>query len=354
MITNFLKNWIADIVVDVSKSLGLTKNNISMRADDKVFEATIKFGDGKEYVYYISAVEDRNGQVIFIDRIDGKGSTKECRTKSQVIDFLTADIKTGLVTETTDEMDESTEYFTKENLYNRLIHGAGFNKEDIDKFFSIYSLKDWLICLNNGSTNVYRLGKKIKSLTDEKNESMDFSEAKQILNESGYQLIDEALEGPATSKQLWTLFKLTKKDYRGQDLSKEDAFKMIGELLKNKDKKVVEPKNKKVKIAQDDSNSPVKIGEIYHRSWGYSKCINTYFKVLGVKGKKARVVELDKKAVSGSLMQGRVVPVETPRSNAEETIAMIKDDGTLRIKLYSNYETYRKWDGQSDFEDHMD
>ena len=71
---------------------------------------------------------------------------------------------------------------------------------------------------------------------DEIGESMEmeFSEAKQILNESGYQLIDEALEGPATSKQLWTLFKLTKKDYRGQDLSKEDAFKMIGELLKNK------------------------------------------------------------------------------------------------------------------------
>ena len=72
---------------------------------------------------------------------------------------------------------------------------------------------------------------------DEIGESMEmeFSEAKQILNESGYQLIDEALEGPATSKQLWTLYKLTKKDYRGKDLSKEDAFKMIGELLKNKE-----------------------------------------------------------------------------------------------------------------------
>ena len=59
--------------------------------------------------------------------------------------------------------------------------------------------------------------------------------------------IDEALEGPATSKQLWTLFKLTKKDYRGQDLSKEDAFKMIGELLKNKENGSTENKETPVK-----------------------------------------------------------------------------------------------------------
>lgn len=168
--------------------------------------------------------------------------------------------------------------------------------------------------------------------------------------------LDEALEGPATSKQLWTLFKLTRQDYRGKDLSKEEASKMIGDLIakiKNGENKT-EPKAKKSKPVEDDSNSPVKVGEIYHRNWGYSMCINTYFKVLGVKGKKARVVELDKKAVSGSLMQGRVVPIETPRSDAEELVGMIKNDGTLRIKLYGNYETYRKWDGQSDYEDHMD
>ena len=168
--------------------------------------------------------------------------------------------------------------------------------------------------------------------------------------------LDEALEGPATSKQLWTLFKLTRQDYRGKDLSKEEASKMIGDLIakiKNGENKT-EPKAKKSKPVEDDSNSPVKVGEIYHRNWGYSMCINTYFKVLGVKGKKARVVELDKKAVSGSLMQGRVVPIETPRSDAEELLGMIKNDGTLRIKLYGNYETYRKWDGKSDYEDHMD
>ena len=101
MLTNFLKNWIADIVGTVAKGLGLTKDNVKMQADDKVFEATITFNNGTEYVYYISTGEDENGQVVFIDRIDGKGATKECRTKSQMIDFLTNDINTGLVAEAT-------------------------------------------------------------------------------------------------------------------------------------------------------------------------------------------------------------------------------------------------------------
>ena len=106
MLTNFLKNWIADIVCTVAKGLGLTKDNVKMQADDKVFEATITFNNGTEYVYYISTGEDENGQVVFIDRIDGKGATKECRTKSQMIDFLTNDINTGLVAEATEILEQ--------------------------------------------------------------------------------------------------------------------------------------------------------------------------------------------------------------------------------------------------------
>ena len=106
MLTYFLKNWIADIIRDVARGLGLTKDNVSLRADDKVFEATITFDNGTEYVYYISAAENRNGQTIFIDRMDGEGdATKACRTKSQVIDFLTNDINTGLVAEATEILE---------------------------------------------------------------------------------------------------------------------------------------------------------------------------------------------------------------------------------------------------------
>ena len=189
---------------------------------------------------------------------------------------------------------------------------------------------------------------------------MEFSEAKQILNESGYQLVDEALEGPATSKQLWTLFKLTKKDYRGQDLSKEDAFKMIGELLKNKENGSTEnnetpvkkePKSVKPKI---NDNPLVKVGDIFSFSFGYDMTINKYYKVLSTKGKRAQVVEIDKKWVSGDPgYTGEVIP--DPNKEIDEPItALIKDDGNIRVKMYGRYHTAYPDSGKPSYENHMD
>ena len=42
------------------------------------------------------------------------------------------------------------------------------------------------------------------------------------------------MEELATSKQLWVLFTMTKKDYRNTGLSKDDASEMIGKLLESK------------------------------------------------------------------------------------------------------------------------
>ena len=189
MLTNFLKNWIADIVRDVAKGLGLTKNNVSMQADDKVFEATIKFDNGTEYVYYISAAEDRKGQVIFIDRIDGEGSTKECRTKSQVIDFLTNDINTGLVAEATEILE------------------------------------------NQG----YRV----------------------VLNESTQ--LDEAINNPdepASKKQLWALFCITKQDWRDKELTKGEASELIQKYSNNSERH-----QKALATAKSKQSLESKIGE---------------------------------------------------------------------------------------------
>ena len=198
---------------------------------------------------------------------------------------------------------------------------------------------------------------------DEIGESMEmeFSEAKQILNESGYQLVDEALEGPATSKQLWTLYKLTKKDYRGQDLSKEDAFKMIGELLKNKENGSTEekketpvkktPKAAKPKI---NDNPLVHVGDIFSFSFGYDMTINQYYKVLSTKGKKAQVVEIGKKWVSGDPgFTGEVVP-DPNKEIDEPTTALIKDDGNIRVKMFGRYHTAYPDSGKPSYENHMD
>lgn len=198
---------------------------------------------------------------------------------------------------------------------------------------------------------------------DEIGESMEmeFSEAKQILNESGYQLIDEALEGPATSKQLWTLYKLTKKDYRGKDLSKEDAFKMIGELLKNKEngsteKEEVKKTPKKPKAAKPgiNDNPLVKVGDIFSFSFGYDMTINQYYKVLSTKGKRAQVVEIGKKWVKGDPgFTGEVIP--DPDNEVDEpTTALIKDDGNIRVKMFGRYHTAYPDSGKPSYENHMD
>ena len=211
-----------------------------------------------------------------------------------------------------------------------------------------------------------RLTDKVIYVNDDEDEigesmEMEFSEAKQILNESGYQLVDEALEGPATSKQLWTLYKLTKKDYRGQDLSKEDAFKMIGELLKNKENGSTEekketpvkktPKAAKPKI---NDNPLVHVGDIFSFSFGYDMTINQYYKVLSTKGKKAQVVEIGKKWVKGDPgYTGEVIP--DPDNEVDEpTTALIKDDGNIRVKMFGRYHTAYPDSGKPSYENHMD
>lgn len=188
MLTSFLKNWIADIVSTVAKGLGLTKDNVKMQADDKVFEATITFNNGTEYVYYISTGEDENGQVVFIDRIDGKGSTKECRSKSEMIDFLTTDINTGLVAEATEILEQQG----------------------------------------------YRV----------------------VLNESTQ--IDEAINNPdepASKKQLWALFCITKQDWRGKNLTKGEASELIQKYSGEKPKAGATAKSLDSKIKEDIMNN---------------------------------------------------------------------------------------------------
>ena len=50
---------------------------------------------------------------------------------------------------------------TKDVLYDRLVNQAGFDKDEVDSFFSVYSLKDWLSAINAGDLTVYRLEQKI-------------------------------------------------------------------------------------------------------------------------------------------------------------------------------------------------
>ena len=223
MLTNFLKNWIADIVCTVAKGLGLTKDNVKMQADDKVFEATITFDNGTEYVYYISPGEDENGQVVFIDRIDGKGSTKECRTKSQMIDFLTNDINTGLVAEATEILkQQGYRVVLKESTINEtvdiadevreLLENDGYDEDEIENLMDYTAIDD----MASSGVNARDIADK---LIDNVYGNLKFeSKMNEAINNP-----DE----PASKKQLWALFCITKQDWRGKNLTKGEASELI-------------------------------------------------------------------------------------------------------------------------------
>lgn len=201
---------------------------------------------------------------------------------------------------------------------------------------------------------------------------MDLYEAKEFLNQAGYELIDTIInedisnpDEPATKKQLWALFCMTKKDHRSEGLTKGQASELISKLMaekngsKTSDKKTTRT-NKTTK--PEPAIEGIAVGDVFTYHHGYSMCLNAYVKVKSITGKKATVVEIGKDVVSGSLLQGRVKP--NPDAEGEETyVALIRkdkyNDGNviLRVPYYGGgrYETFRKWDGKStDYEDHMD
>lgn len=239
MLTNFLKNWIADVVCTVAKGLGLTKDNVKMQADDKVFEATITFDNGTEYVYYISPGEDKNGQVVFIDRIDGKGATKECRTKSQMIDFLTNDINTGLVAEATEilkqqgyrvVLKESTINETaKDEIENKIYELAEEFGHGVSEQGNGYLIYNNNIAVEDDEEFRDKLEKELGSTIgyDDDGDGNLFVWIKDIIESTQ---IDEAINNPdepASKKQLWALFCITKQDWRDKNLTKGEASELI-------------------------------------------------------------------------------------------------------------------------------
>lgn len=239
MLTRFLKNWIADIVGTVAKGLGLTKDNVKMQADDKVFEATITFNNGTEYVYYISPGEDENGQVVFIDRIDGKGATKECRTKSQMIDFLTNDINTGLVAEATEilkqqgyriVLNESIMNETvKDEIENKIYELAEEFGHGVSEQGNGYLIYNNNIAVEDDEEFRDKLEKELGSTIgyDDDGDGNLFVWIKDIIESTQ---IDEAINNPdepASKKQLWALFCITKQDWRDKNLTKGEASELI-------------------------------------------------------------------------------------------------------------------------------
>jgi hypothetical protein len=102
----------------------------------------------------------------------------------------------------------------------------------------------------------------------------------------------------------------------------------------------------------------VKVGDIFHCSWGYDMTINDYYQVVGLtpSGKSVKVRKLNKEIVnSGEYFQGREMPIKDDfKTDHIRTLRLqtsYRDEPQIKI---SSYSWANLWDGESDYFNHMD
>ena len=107
-----------------------------------------------------------------------------------------------------------------------------------------------------------------------------------------------------------------------------------------------------------DTITKVKVGDIFHCSWGYDMTINDYYQVVDLtpSGKSVRVRKLSKERVqSGEYFQGREMPIKDDFATDNILTKRLGIDyaGRPDIKITS-YSWARLWDGESNHFNHMD
>ena len=102
----------------------------------------------------------------------------------------------------------------------------------------------------------------------------------------------------------------------------------------------------------------VKVGDIFHCSWGYDMTINDYYQVVDLtpSGKSVRVRKLNKETVKyGEYFTGREMPIKDNFATDNIMTKRLGTDymGQPDIKITS-YSWARLWDGESNHFNHMD
>lgn len=102
----------------------------------------------------------------------------------------------------------------------------------------------------------------------------------------------------------------------------------------------------------------VKVGDIFHCSWGYDMTINDYYQVVGLtpSGKSVKVRKLNKELVnSGEYFQGREMPIKDNFATDNILTKRLSTDyaGNPDIKITS-YSWAILWNGESNYFNHMD
>lgn len=95
------------------------------------------------------------------------------------------------------------------------------------------------------------------------------------------------------------------------------------------------------------NNESVKIGDIFHSSWGYSMTINSYYQVVGKKGKTSVVLREIKSEKEG-YFDGKETPIKDSFKKDDTFTKRVKDYGYGVAAVKINDCEYAKiWSGKA-------
>lgn len=114
----------------------------------------------------------------------------------------------------------------------------------------------------------------------------------------------------------------------------------------------------KTKGEKVETQAGVKVGDIFHCSWGYDMTINDYYQVVALtpSGKSVKVRKLNKELVNaGEYFSGREMPKKNSFVGENVKTHRLQKSymDTPQIKI-SEYSWARLWDGSSNYFNHMD
>ena len=99
----------------------------------------------------------------------------------------------------------------------------------------------------------------------------------------------------------------------------------------------------------------IKIGDIFHSTWGYDMTHNEYYQVVGItpSGKSVKVRKLESVKTVG-VWQGQEEPLENKFIDKPKTKRLLESyDGKPALKMKS-YEWAKLWNGQPNWFSHID
>lgn len=104
----------------------------------------------------------------------------------------------------------------------------------------------------------------------------------------------------------------------------------------------------RLKVKKEKKENPVKVGDVFHSSWGYGMTINDFYKVIDVLGsKKIKLKQLKNKVLSGNHFAGEETFDKNEfKKDAEEFTRMVNTNYSKPTVKISSYSTAFKIDSE--------